>query len=208
MTYLLRLDTSPRHDTSFSRDLADALEAQIKSEQDIARVVRRDLTEQEVPHIAQDTILGYYTPKEDLTPELSQAVALSDELIAELKEAKALLISAPMYNFTLPSSLKAWVDRIVRINETFSFDGETFSGLVDIQTAYLALSYGAAGYGEGGAMRSMNYLEPYLRSLLSFIGISTVHAFEVEGTTADTEVATLAQRAAMGRVSAHFSKAA
>ncbi len=208
MTYLLRIDASPRHNQSFSRRLANGLEAQILNRHGLSEVKRRDLSDDPLPHITQDTITGFYTPENERSRDLEEATALSDALISELKGASALLLSVPMYNFSAPSSVKAWVDQIVRINQTFSFDGETFGGLVEVPTAYLAISYGAAGYSEGGAMRSMNFLEPYLHSLLSFVGIQTIHAFEVEGTTADEEAALLAERSTMARVSAHFAKPA
>jgi FMN-dependent NADH-azoreductase len=85
-------------------------------------IVRRDLAACPVRHITDLTIAGFYTPVEQHSPEIRRDIALSDTLIAELTAASALLITVPMYNFSIPSALKAWIDHIVRINRTFSYD--------------------------------------------------------------------------------------
>ena len=197
MSYLLRIDTSPRLEASYSRQLADALEPRILSEHGLDSVVTRDLATHELPHIRQSTITGFYTPPEAMTPELVQATELSDILIRELKGAGAVLVSAPIYNFAMPSALKAWIDQVVRIGHTFSYDGESFGGLVPASHAYFALSYGAAGYGEGGEMRGVNFLEPYLSALFAFLGVANVEAFDVQGTTAAEPAPTAALNAAI-----------
>ena len=184
MSYLLRLDASARQNESHSRRLADMVETHLQNKTAIA-IHRRDLSQENLSHIANDTITGFYTPADAMTAELKEATALSDELIAELMGADTLLISAPMYNFSLPSSLKAWIDQISRIGKTFSYDGSGFEGLVPTKRAILVLSYGASGYAPGGDMAAMNFLEPYLISLLKFLGIQDVEVLRIEGTTGD-----------------------
>lgn len=83
----------------------------------------------------------------------------------------------------MPSSLKAWIDQIVRINETFAFSDDGFSGLVTAKRAVLALAYGAQGYSTSADMAAMNFLEPYLVSLLRFLGIQEIDVFSIEGTS-------------------------
>ena len=188
MPYILRLDASARHNESHSRRLADLVEARLLNNNSDLSVRRRDLSQDSLPHIKNETIAGFYTPDDAMTPALREATALSDELIVELMSADTLLISAPMYNFSLPSSLKAWVDQISRIGKTFSYDGIDFEGLVPAKRAILVFSYGASGYAGGGPMAGMNFLEPYLVSLMNFLGIENVKVLRVEGTTGEVDV--------------------
>lgn len=201
MTYILRLDTSPRHANSESRSLADKIEQHLMSLKPSLGVKARDLSSSGLPHIANDTIAGFYSAPGDMTEGLIKATALSDELIAELKDADTLLISAPMYNFGVPSSLKAWIDQIVRINATFSFDGANFEGLVPVNRAVLALAYGANGYAPGGDFAAMNFLEPYLVSLMGFLGIGDTRVIRIQGTTGDPEDVATARELAAKQIS-------
>jgi len=97
---------------------------------------------------------------------------------------ETLLINTPMYNFSVPSALKAWIDQIVRSGETFSFSPETgFEGLVINKRAYVITATGAVFSNEG--MEALDFLTPYLKSLLSFLGFTEIEFFTVEGTTTD-----------------------
>ncbi len=183
MTILLRLDTSSRQAESHSRAVADLVEQYLTSIDPDLFVVRRDLFRTAIPPITDETITGFYTSPEAMTPPLQAATSLSDELILELNSADILLISAPMYNFNVPSSLKAWIDQIVRINKTFSFDESSFTGLVQVKQAILAVAYGAQGYSDGGNLAGMNFFESYLVSLLTFLGIKNIKVLRLEGTS-------------------------
>lgn len=185
MPNLLRLDASSRLTGSRSRDLGDYLSRRLVERQPDLTLVRRDLTTDPLQHIADETIAGFYTPPEGMTDQMRAATAISDELIDELQSADALLIATPMYNFGVPSALKAWIDQVVRINRTFGYDGQNFTGLVTGKPAYLALAYGAGGYAAGQLFSAMNFLHPYLDGLLRFLGFTEVHGFAVELTTAD-----------------------
>jgi len=206
MTYILRLDTSPRYENSESRRLADHIEKHLLTLLPELSVKTCDLSSSVLPHIANETIAGFYTPEEAMTPDLKAATALSDELIDELKNADILLISAPMYNFGVPSSLKAWIDQIVRINATFAFDGNAFEGLVPIKRAVLALAYGASGYAPGGDFEAMNFLEPYLVSLMGFLGIEDTQVIRIEGTTGDPDFLSAEHADASTQISRLFTK--
>lgn len=183
MATILRVDSSARRAVSHSRATADLIEQAILRAHPDWSVTRRDVAAEPLEHLRDETIQGFYTPADQFTDELAVATALSDQLIAELMSAETLIVSAPIYNFSMPSSLKAWVDQVMRIGRTFSYGASGFSGLVPMKTAYLALSYGGVGYAEGGDFASMNFLEPYLISLLKFMGIDQVHTFRTEGTT-------------------------
>ncbi len=186
MHNILRIDSSSRLNGSHSRELGDYLETRWKSVQPDIQFTRRDLAKEPVEQIRQDTITGFYTPADAMTDELGAATALSDKLIHELQTAGTLLITTPIYNFGIPASLKAWIDQIVRIGHTFSFDGTNFSGLAKPETAIVCAAYGASGYEDGGPFRAANFLEPYLDFILKFLGMPTVHFISVQATTADT----------------------
>jgi FMN-dependent NADH-azoreductase len=181
MSILLRVDSSPRITNSHSRKLADILQTQWQKKHPKGLIVVRDIISKPIPHLSNDTISAFYTPVEKLTTQAKDALKLSDELIAEIKSADALLISAPMYNFSVPSSLKAWIDQIVRINSTFSFDGEGFKGLLKNKKLYLCLSYGGNDY--SSKMQSFDFTKPYLEKLFSFIGIDNSSCFLLEGSS-------------------------
>ena len=180
---LLRIDASARTEGSYSRRIADAAQAAWHQAHPAGVVVRRDLAREPVLQIVNSTIQGFYTPSAGLTPELRSATALSDTLIAELKGAHTVLIASPIYNFSVPASLKAWIDQIVRIGHTFAYDGSQFSGLVKGPRAVLALSYGAGGY--QGPLAQLDHLRPYLTMLLGFLGIADVQVLATEATTGD-----------------------
>jgi FMN-dependent NADH-azoreductase len=200
---LLRIDASARQDGSFSRRIADGVQQAWQAAHPHGRVVLRDLARQPVPHIEDATIKGFYTPAAQMTPALNQATAMSDSLIAELKGAHTVLIGAPIYNFSLPSSLKAWIDQIVRIGHTFAYEGGHFRGLVHGPRAVLALAYGAGGY--QGALAAMDHLRPYLEALLPFIGITDVNTLVVEATTGDAGAAQAALDSTLATASGLFA---
>lgn len=185
MTRILRIDASSRRDEAHSRELASLFLSRWLAGEPDAEVMQRDLTEAPVPHIASDTIQGYYTPADQMTTALKSATALSDRLIAEVVDADVLLIATPMYNFSVPSALKAWIDQVVRIGRTFSYDGKNFAGLLPGKRAYVMVAYGAGGYLDGGPFAAADFVQPYLRFLLGFLGIADVTFVAVEQTTAD-----------------------
>ncbi|MEO1035799.1 MAG: NAD(P)H-dependent oxidoreductase [Pseudomonadota bacterium] len=198
MPQLLRIDASARPTESVSRQLADSVETRWVT-QTGGNVQRRDVGLTPPTAIHDETITGFYTPIDAMTPTLAAATAESDALIDELQNADALLLASPVYNFTVPAGLKAWIDQIVRIGRTFAYDGQAFTGLAKPQRAYLCLSYGATGYLNDGPLASADFLAPYLTFLLGFLGIAHVETFAVEGTTGDpltlaTARSTLEQR--------------
>lgn len=117
MTHLLRLDSSSRLQGSHSRELADFFQSKWVAADPNGQVTIRDITRPAVPHVDEVMIRGFQTPAADRTPEMKNAIAVSDDLLVELKAADYLLVSVPMYNFSVPSALKAWIDQIVRLGE-------------------------------------------------------------------------------------------
>jgi FMN-dependent NADH-azoreductase len=205
MQTILRVDASSRASGSQSRTLGDYFESVWLNRNPRDRIVRRDLAADAIPHIGSQTIAGFYTPAEQHNGELRRATALSDRLIGELRSADILLLTTPIYNFSIPSALKAWIDQIVRIGHTFSFDGKSFAGLVTGKRAYVICAYGAGGYLGNGPLAAYDYLKPYLTLLLGFLGIQDVKFFAVEATTMDEATVTgnlnMAKQEIVGAVS-------
>lgn len=200
MPHLLRIDASSRLTGSTSRDLGDAFAQAWMARGPAYTVQERDVIAQPIRHISQTTIAGYYTPGDQMTAELREATALSDALIAELQQADELLITLPMYNFSVPSALKAWIDQIVRIGHTFAFDGQNFNGLVKAQKATIITAYGAGGYLNGGPFAGADFCGPYLKFLLGFLGVKSIEQIAVEATTGDAAALAAEVALAKGRI--------
>jgi FMN-dependent NADH-azoreductase len=185
---LLRIDASARSHGSQSRILGDAFEQAWLDVHNQGQIVRRDLAHESVAQINAETITGFYTPADEITDSLRVATQLSDRLIEELVAADEIVVTTPMYNFTIPAALKAWIDQIVRIGQTFSYDGSTFTGLVTGKRATIAIAYGASGYAQGGSLESMDFVQPYLRALFGFLGFTDIRFVAVEATTGDKDI--------------------
>lgn len=185
MTILLRINSSSRHIGSHSAAVADHFEACFREKNPHCQVITRQVSDGSIPIISQKTIEGFYTPTEAMSEDLVEATALSDALISELHEADTLLITAPIYNFSVPAALKAWIDQVVRMGHTFAYENGSFQGLARTRRAVVVVTYGAEGYLEGQPFAAANFVEPYLRFLLSFLGINDIRFISVQGTTAD-----------------------
>ena len=185
MATLLRIDSSSRIEGSHSSQLADQAEAHWRAANPAGQVVSRHLATDPIPVLSQATIDGFFAPQDALTDEMRAATALSDVLIRELQSADTVLLAVPIYNFSVPAALKCWIDQITRIGHTFAYEDGTFRGLTQTRRAIVICVYGADGYLEGQPFEQANFLEPYLRFLLSFLGIEEVDVVSVQATTAD-----------------------
>lgn len=203
MTQLLRIDVSPRGPDSHSRRIGDRIEAGLAA----AAIVRRDLSAMPVAHLDGAAITGFFSPDEALTPELREATALSDAIIAEVGAADTLLITLPMFNFGVPSVFKAWVDQLVRVNRTFSYDGASFDGLMKGKRAIVVIAYGAAGYGAGGPLAAGDFVRPYVDFVLRFIGFAEVDFVTMEATNADPSSKAAAEAVAETQIAAALTNA-
>lgn len=181
MERLLRIDTSTRGDASHSRRLGDEVEQALRAREPGLSVRRRDLSEDPLPHLDLDTIGAFFAPDDALSDGQRLAAALSDAVIEEVQRADVLLITTPMFNFGVPSALKAWIDQLVRIRRTFSFDGQNFGGLLRGRIAIVAVAYGASGFAPGGPMATGDFVAPYLDYVLRFMGFDDVHVIRAEG---------------------------
>ncbi|MDB5139799.1 MAG: azoR [Mucilaginibacter sp.] len=179
MKKILHIISSPRGEASFSIKLGNAIIEKIKAEYPGSTVKESNLVTQQFPHLEEAHLASFFTPAESRTPANMAAVKNSDEAIADLVDADIIVIGAPLYNFSIHSTLKAWIDHIVRAGITFKYDENGPEGLLKGKKAYIALASGGI-YSEG-PMHSLDFVEPYLKYILSFIGLTDLTVFRVEG---------------------------
>ncbi len=200
MKNILLVTSSPRGEESYSQRVAREVVDDLVARNPGARVIVRDLTKQPLPHVGAAFAVGRALPPEKRSAEERQALAVSDALIDELLAADAIVIAVPMHNFGIPSSLKAWIDHIVRAGRTFSYSEKGPQGLVTGKKGVLVLARG--GIYSDGPMKAADFQEPYLRFVLGFIGITDVEVVRVEGVALGEEAVTRALRSARERVNA------
>lgn len=176
---ILHLISSPRGQASFSIKLSNEVVKKLQAANPGSTVTVHDLTQTPFPHLEEVHLSSFYTPVENRSVEQTEAVKHSDQAIAELFEADTIVMGVPLYNFGIPSTLKAWIDHIARAGITFSYSEKGPEGLVKNKKVYLAISSGAV-YSEG-MMKPYDFTEPYLRSVLGFLGMTDITAFRVEG---------------------------
>ena len=182
MPNLLNIQSSPRGLNSISRTLSQEFVTEWKKNHPDGGVVLRDLAESYLPFISLPWINGVFLPEEQRSPEVRQALQVSDELIAELFAADHILIGTPMYNFTVPANLKAWIDLIVRPRVTHSGPPER-KGLVTGKLCTILIASGGV-YTEDLPAAASDYESGYLKRVLAFIGITDVQVVLAGGTIA------------------------
>ncbi len=179
MSKLLVVEASPRGPYSVSRQLAKRF-ADDWSGKHGGDVVVRDLATSHVPYISLPWIGGAFTPAEQHSPEMDQAIKVSDDYIAELLAADEIVIGTPMYNFSIPALLKSWIDHVVRAGVTFSM---SYEGLLKGKKATVIVASGG-NFAPGTPYASLNVASDYLRQILGFIGITDVTVILAGGTLA------------------------
>lgn len=170
MTKILRIDSSIKGGASVTRKLTDGLVAKLGG----AKVTERNA--QGIPLIDGNWVGAAYTPADARTADQAALLALSDDLIAELKAADAIVIGVPVYNFGVTGPLKAWIDQVCRVGETFAYTEAGPKGLVGDKPVYVA--YASGGVPMGSAY---DFASAYLKQVLGFIGLTNVQFVAAEG---------------------------
>jgi FMN-dependent NADH-azoreductase len=165
---LLHLDASSLGQHSVSRALTAAVVAQITRENANTSVTYRDLATHALPH---------WTPVVDAE---SEAAKLGEAVLNEFLAADVIVIGAPMYNFSIPSQLKAWIDRVVVAGKTFRYSANGAEGLLNNKKVYIASSRGNV-YTPGSPAAALEHHESYLLGVLAFIGLTDVTIVRAEG---------------------------
>ena len=197
--HILHIDCSATDGMdSHSRRLSAALVEKFKAANAGTTVTYRDVAKDRLPHVDM-TIRQAWSPEGEKDRDLSETAARSKAAVDQLKAADVLIIGAPMYNFSVPSTLKSWIDHVVIAGQTFRY-GE--SGPVGLLTgkAYLALSSG--GIYSQGPFASNEHLATYLTAVLRFIGISEVEVVRAEGVAYGPEQDKAAMAGAQERIAA------
>ncbi|MHA7812023.1 MAG: FMN-dependent NADH-azoreductase [Phycisphaerales bacterium] len=184
MTVILRVDASARLDRSITRQLTERFIEGWRSSEPGVQVLPRDIGRNPPSIVTEAWISAGFLPPEQRTQEMKDALAESMALIDEVRRADVVVIGSPLYNYGLPGALKAWIDQIIRIGETFSFDLErgdfpiqsTLSG----KTLVVLSSRGEFGFEPGGIRDGWNHMSPHLRTIATrLLGIAETDIYEI-----------------------------
>src|SRR5260370_1056518 len=174
---LLQIDSSART-TSVTRRLTAKFAEEWRKNHPDGEVIQRDLSATTLPLITDDWGATYLEDSQ-LTLAQRSYLSTSDELIEELAAAETVVIGSPMYNFSIPSSLKAWIDQIVRLGKTVSYGPNGPQGLLARKKVVVITSRGSA-YEKGSVREAFDFQEPYLRHILGFVGLTDVTFIHAE----------------------------
>lgn len=191
MKKILVINSSARTLNSQSRKLTEVFVDHWTNLQNNSDITFRELGNENVPHINENWISAAFKPETARSEEEKEALKTSDLYIAELHEADIIVVGTPMYNWSVPSALKAYIDQVVRVNETWKLNPGNYEnpyiGLLENKTVYLLVSRGAQGYEKGGYNEHMNYQTNYLKTVFNVMGIHNIHLVAIDGATLDPE---------------------
>jgi FMN-dependent NADH-azoreductase len=200
MSKVLFVTASMMPNSSKSRQIAAELVETLRSASPHIETVERHLDPSTIPHLSGDTLAALSTAQDKRTVEQQAAVRFADSLIEEVEAADVLVLATPMYNFSIPSTLKAWLDHIARAGRTFRYTANGPEGLLKNKKVYVVVSRGGYYTGESPT-RVFDFQEPYLRAFLGFVGLDNVRFIHVEGQAISPDAASkglLAARAQIG----------
>ena len=176
MSNILVIESSARQQDSVSRKLTRQFIAQWQASHPTDQVQLRDLALQPVPHLDADLLGGWMKPAEEQSSREQAAANRSSQLTDELLASDVLVLAAPMYNFAIPSTLKAWLDHVLRAGVTFKYAENGPEGLLKNKRAFVLTARGGIYAGS-----PLDHQEPYLRQALGFVGITDVQFIHAEG---------------------------
>jgi FMN-dependent NADH-azoreductase len=178
---ILRLDASASVSTSNSRKLGDELIAQLENRYVTAFVQQRDLN-QGMSFIDEAWVAANFTPAEQRSEEQMQRLALSDELIDEIKQADHIVVTTPMYNFGIPATLKSWIDLISRAGVTFQYSADGPVGLIRGKRVDIVITTGGVPLGS-----PVDFVSGYLKQVFGFIGIEDLNIIAADQMNVDAD---------------------
>ena len=184
MTTILRIDASPRRARSLSRRLADRFVDTWLSARPGDRVIARDVGLAPPPVVSEPWIAAAFTPEAERDATQRALLELSDRLIDELAAADMILMAVPMHNYGMPAALKAWIDQVVRIDRTFPFDLDRgdwpLKPIMRGKKLVLLTASGEFGFAPGGVREEWNHLDPHIRTVAHYLGVSETHHLAIE----------------------------
>jgi FMN-dependent NADH-azoreductase len=179
MKSILHLKSSIQGDESYSIKLGNAIVEKIMDKYPGSKLEELNLAEVDIPHLSPKLLRTFFTPAEQHTAEDKESIRFSDEAVKQLLAADIIVIGAPLYNFTIPSALKAWIDHITRAGITFGYTENGPFGKVTGKKVYVAMSSGGI-YSEGPG-KANDFVAPYLKAFLGFLGMTDLTVFRAEG---------------------------
>ncbi len=183
MKTVLHINSSARIERSHTRGLTDLFLQEWKGWRPQDHIISRDIGIEPPPPVNEVWIAAAFTSPPDRTAAMRQVLGLSELMVDELLQADLIVLGAPMYNFGMPAQLKAYVDQIVRIGRTCSFDPanekQPYTPLLTGKQMLVVTATGDTGYQPGGPLAHMNHLDPHIRTAFGFIGIQVIRVIGV-----------------------------
>lgn len=179
MKRILHLMSSLQANESYSIKLGHAIIEKIQEKYPENSLEELNLVDLEIPHLTPEVLRTFFIPNEQLTQENRESLRLSNDLVKQLLAADIIVIGAPLYNFTIHTSLKAWIDHITRAGITFGYGENGPVGLVTGKKIYVAMTSGGI-YSEGPS-KANDFVVPFLKAFLGFLGMTDLTAIRAEG---------------------------
>jgi FMN-dependent NADH-azoreductase len=181
MTRILYLSSSPRGNASYSNQIASRVLDALREAHPGASISERDLSREPLQHLNEDFTAALATPEDRRSPAQKAWIAKADALIDELFSADIIVIGVAMINFAIPSTLKSWIDHVSRAGKTFRYSPEGKpEGL--LQGKRVIVVHAKGGIYSTEQARGFDFVAPYLRHVLGFLGVQDVQVIDVEGT--------------------------
>lgn len=197
MKQLLHINSSLWGNESRSSQLADTVVAQLTEQLNEVEVIKRDLSADPVPHLSAEAYDAFSVPAEQRSVAQQQALALSDTLIDELRTSEVIVLTAPMYNYGVPSALKAWIDHVARINETFAYGERGMEGLLGGKKVIVVSTRGGKHAGTETDLQT-----PVLKQVFGMMGITDVEFIYAEALAFGEEAAAASLQQAREQIAA------
>lgn len=175
MSTILHITASIRNDESVSRSLGKRLVERLAENQG-AKVVTRDLAKNDLPYIDAERFAADLAPYAERSPEQRDLAKVADELIEELQEADTIVFSVPVYNFSVPATVKAWADLVARAGTTFRYTENGPEGLLTGKKVYITAASGGTAMGS-----EIDFMSPWLKFFLGFLGMTDVELVAADG---------------------------
>ncbi len=179
MKHILHVMSSLQGNQSYSIKLGRAIVAKIQDKYPGSTVEELDTVAAEVPHLNPDVLRTFFIPNDQLTEGEKASIRFSDDVVKQLFSADIIVVGAPLYNYTIHTSLKAWIDHITRAGVTFGHNENGLAGLVTGKKVYVAMSSGGV-YSEGPG-KANDFVAPYLKAFLGGLGMTDLTVFRAEG---------------------------
>lgn len=185
MKKVLIINASARNEGSVSRYMTKVFVEIWEQRYPDDTVIFREVGQENIPHITEKWIAGAFTPAELRSTDDHEALKLSNQLVAELKDVDVIVVGTPMYNWSVPSALKAYIDQVLRVNETFLVSKDDiknpYTGLLKDKNVFLLMVRGNMGYDPGDFYEHMDFQTKYLKTVFNIMGIHDVQHASLNG---------------------------